>query len=84
MRIVYCQENGGGTVVENTTIGVERDIKFLRQLSQATGVHIVAGTGIYHASHNISRATQVHIVDGDAGTGILHVSHNYLSNKSAH
>ncbi|XP_067120783.1 phosphotriesterase-related protein [Centruroides vittatus] len=41
--------NGGGTVVENTTYGLNRDIEFLKQLSMETGVHVVAGTGYYIA-----------------------------------
>ncbi|XP_076040961.1 N-acetyltaurine hydrolase isoform X2 [Oratosquilla oratoria] len=38
---------GGGTIVENTTCGIQRDINFLKQVSSETGVHIVAGTGYY-------------------------------------
>ncbi|XP_049874287.1 phosphotriesterase-related protein [Pectinophora gossypiella] len=38
---------GGGTIVENSTEGLKRDVNFYRQVSEATGVHIVAGTGYY-------------------------------------
>lgn len=36
---------GGGAIVENTTHGLKRDVKFLKEVSQKTGVHIIAGTG---------------------------------------
>lgn len=38
---------GGGTIVENTTHGIKRDLKFLYDVAKTTGVHIVAGTGFY-------------------------------------
>ncbi|XP_032520598.2 phosphotriesterase-related protein [Danaus plexippus] len=37
----------GGTIVENSTEGLERDIHFYKQVSEETGVHVVAGTGFY-------------------------------------
>ena len=37
---------GGGCIVENSTFGLNRKTAFLKKLSQETGVHIVAGTGI--------------------------------------
>ena len=37
---------GGGCIVENSTFGLNRKTAFLKRLSQETGVHIVAGTGI--------------------------------------
>lgn len=40
---------GGGTIVENTTEGLNRDIKFYQHVSRASNVHIVAGTGHYIA-----------------------------------
>ncbi|XP_045766781.1 phosphotriesterase-related protein [Maniola jurtina] len=40
---------GGGTIVENSTLGLERDIGFYKQVSESTDVHIVAGTGHYIA-----------------------------------
>jgi len=36
---------GGGTIVELTCIGMGRNVRALRQISQRTGVHIVASTG---------------------------------------
>lgn len=38
---------GGGTIVENTTTGIDRDLPALRQLAKDTGVHIIAGAGFY-------------------------------------
>jgi len=40
---------GGGCIVENSTFGLNRRSEFLKNLSQETGVHIVAGTGYYVA-----------------------------------
>ena len=38
---------GGGCIVENSTFGLNRRTSFLKELSQETGVHIIAGTGIF-------------------------------------
>ena len=38
---------GGGCIVENSTLGLDRRTSFLKELSQKTGVHIIAGTGYY-------------------------------------
>ncbi len=38
---------GGETIVENTTYGIARDLKFMQDLSKDSGVKIVAGTGHY-------------------------------------
>lgn len=38
---------GGGTIVENTTFGITRDVSFYQQAANKTGVNIVAGTGYY-------------------------------------
>lgn len=38
---------GGGTIVENTTYGLKRDLKFYQKMARTTGVNIVAGTGHY-------------------------------------
>jgi len=40
--------HGGGCLVELTPIGCGRDPEALRRLSEATGVLVVMGTGIYH------------------------------------
>lgn len=36
---------GGGTIVENTTHGIDRSLKFMKDLSERSGVNIIAGTG---------------------------------------
>ena len=41
---------GGGSVVECTTHGIFRKAAFLRDISQRTGVNIIAGTGYYVAA----------------------------------
>ena len=46
------QESGGSCIVENTTKGLERNVEFMKKVSQETGVHIVAPSGYYvDASH---------------------------------
>eukprot|EP00095_Tigriopus_kingsejongensis_P011940 maker-scaffold1303_size49631-snap-gene-0.17 protein:Tk11940 transcript:maker-scaffold1303_size49631-snap-gene-0.17-mRNA-1 annotation:"phosphotriesterase-like protein" len=40
---------GGGCLVENSTIGLNRNLRDLQDISMATGVHVVAGTGFYVA-----------------------------------
>ncbi|XP_038653954.1 phosphotriesterase-related protein isoform X2 [Scyliorhinus canicula] len=46
-ELVHFKEVGGGTMVENTTTGIFRDVKTLQRLSQETGVHIISGAGFY-------------------------------------
>lgn len=41
------KECGGGTIVENTTEGLERNVVFYYKLAHSTDVKIVAGTGFY-------------------------------------
>lgn len=41
------KEFGGGSIVENTTHGINRDLKLMYKVAQLTGVNIVAGTGHY-------------------------------------
>lgn len=41
------KEFGGTTIVENTTHGINRNLKLMYQVARATGVNIVAGTGHY-------------------------------------
>lgn len=45
---------GGRTVVETTGWGIGRDLAGLREISERTGVHVVAGTGFYlESSHPV-------------------------------
>lgn len=38
---------GGGTIVENSSHGLKRNLPFLVEVARRTGVHVVAGTGHY-------------------------------------
>ena len=38
---------GGATVVENTVIGINRDIAKMVNISKSSGVHLVCGTGYF-------------------------------------
>lgn len=40
-------EAGGRTVVDQTTIGLNPDFEALRRIAEASGIRIVAGTGVY-------------------------------------
>ncbi|KAL3867583.1 hypothetical protein ACJMK2_040467 [Sinanodonta woodiana] len=46
-EIKFFKSNGGGTIVENTTVGIKPDRKFYKEIAQKTGVNIVSGTGFY-------------------------------------
>lgn len=46
-ELLAYRKAGGGTIVENTTTGIDRDLPALKQLAKDTGVHIVAGAGYY-------------------------------------
>ena len=41
------RDAGGVTIVDQTTVGLHPDLPVLRRASAATGVRIVAGTGVY-------------------------------------
>jgi len=45
--VALFKSAGGGCLVENSTMGLQRRTNFLKEVSKATGVHIVAGTGFY-------------------------------------
>ncbi|XP_036375186.1 phosphotriesterase-related protein [Megalops cyprinoides] len=46
-ELLAYRRAGGGTIVENTTTGISRDVSTLQRLARETGVHIVAGAGYY-------------------------------------
>ncbi|XP_056149610.1 phosphotriesterase-related protein [Lampris incognitus] len=46
-ELLAYKKAGGGTIVENTTTGIDRDLPTLRQLAKDTGVHIIGGAGYY-------------------------------------
>jgi phosphotriesterase-related protein len=39
------KEFGGSAIVENTSHGLQRNIQFMKKVSQKTGIHVIAGTG---------------------------------------
>lgn len=45
----FFRECGGGTIVENSNHGLNRNIALMKELSKQTGVNIIAGTGHYVA-----------------------------------
>ncbi|RXM37253.1 Phosphotriesterase-related protein [Acipenser ruthenus] len=75
-ELLQFKRAGGGTIVENTTTGINRDMKTLKWLSQETGVHVVAGAGYYvfdtHSSETRSMPVEkvCEIEHGADGTDI--------------
>lgn len=52
-ELLHYKAAGGGAIVENTTTGIRRDMKTLKQLAEETGVHVIAGAGFYvDATHS--------------------------------
>ena len=49
-EVMQYKKAGGNTIVDVTSIGIGRDPQALLAISQATGVHIVMGSGFYIAS----------------------------------
>nr|XP_061795840.1 phosphotriesterase-related protein-like isoform X2 [Nerophis lumbriciformis] len=46
-ELLAYRKAGGGSMVENTTVGIDRDLPTLVRLAKETGVNIVAGAGYY-------------------------------------
>ena len=46
-EVFYFKNAGGQTIVDCTCLGIKRDVKKLQELSQRTGINIVAGSGYY-------------------------------------
>lgn len=46
-EVLLFKRAGGSTMVDCTSIGIKRQPQKLRQLSERTGVHIIAGSGYY-------------------------------------
>ena len=47
LHVLILQRSGGGTLVENSTFGLSRNMDFVVKVAKETDVHIVAGTGVY-------------------------------------
>ncbi|XP_041039045.1 phosphotriesterase-related protein [Carcharodon carcharias] len=73
-ELLHFKKLGGGTIVENTTAGICRDVKALRRLSQETGVHVIAGAGFYVGeTHSLeTRSTTVEKLTDILVNEILH------------
>ncbi|WP_027943408.1 phosphotriesterase family protein [Amycolatopsis taiwanensis] len=50
-EIAFYRAAGGGTIVDATPRGLGRDPRALREVSEASGVHVVMGSGYYIAAH---------------------------------
>jgi phosphotriesterase-related protein len=51
-EVIFFRKAGGGAMVDCTTIGIGRDVKALKNISLASGLKMIAGTGFYiGASH---------------------------------
>ncbi|CAL8280631.1 unnamed protein product [Lota lota] len=46
-ELLAYKKAGGGTIVDNTTTGIDRDLPTIRQMSKDTGVHVIGGAGYY-------------------------------------
>ncbi|NWX82471.1 PTER protein, partial [Nothoprocta ornata] len=80
-ELLLFKAAGGGTIVENTTVGIDRDVNTLKKLAEETGVHIIAGAGFYvdstHSSHTQAMTVEQltgtivdEILRGADGTGV--------------
>lgn len=45
--VKFYKKSGGGTIVENTSHGIKRDIPLMQKASKESGVHVIAGTGTW-------------------------------------
>jgi phosphotriesterase-related protein len=77
----FFRRAGGNTIVDCTTIGLKRDVRALKKISEATDLNIIAGAGYYidrfhpadiHEKTFEDLATQIigEIQDGVEGSGI--------------
>jgi len=46
------KQEGGQSIVEVTTLGIQRDVEYLAKTASATGLNIIAGTG-YYLDHSL-------------------------------
>ena len=46
-ELIEFREQGGSCVVDQTTIGLDRKPAFLKELTERSGLHVVASTGYY-------------------------------------
>ncbi|KAH8332626.1 hypothetical protein KR074_007594, partial [Drosophila pseudoananassae] len=56
--ILLYKKHGGGSIVENSSYGLKRNLEFIVELAKSTGVHFIAGTGHYiHAMQDARHAS---------------------------
>ncbi|XP_051466508.1 phosphotriesterase-related protein isoform X2 [Apus apus] len=67
-ELLHFKATGGGTIVENTTTGIGRDMNSLKKLAEETGVHIIAGAGFYVDS---THSSQTQTMTVEQLTGII-------------
>lgn len=57
---------GGGTIVENSNYGLKRNIPFMKKVSEATGINVIAGTGYYvsatQTNENLSKEEMYDVI----------------------
>uniref|UniRef100_A0A8C0RWE5 N-acetyltaurine hydrolase n=2 Tax=Canis lupus familiaris TaxID=9615 RepID=A0A8C0RWE5_CANLF len=73
-ELLNFKAKGGGALVENTTVGISRDVKTLKWFAEETGVHIISGAGFYvDATHSPeTRAMSVEQLTDVLTNEILH------------
>lgn len=47
-QLTKAKEAGVRTIVDGTPLNLGRDVRLLQRIAQATGLHIIASTGMYH------------------------------------
>lgn len=57
--IYLYKQFGGDSIIENTNHGIKRDLEFMVDVSKATGVNIVAGTG--HYVHSVQQESTLNM-----------------------
>lgn len=73
-EVKIFKANGGGTIVENSSIGLNRDIEYVRNVAKQTGVNVVAGTG-YYVDGSLTAEVKAATVETLAGTIVKEVEH---------
>ncbi|XP_053323539.1 phosphotriesterase-related protein [Spea bombifrons] len=80
-ELLFFKSVGGGSIVENTTTGISRDVRALKKLAEETRVNIISGAGFYvDATHSpemramsVEQLTEVlvnEVLQGADGTNI--------------
>ena len=77
-EVMEFRNSGGGTIVDVTSIGLKRDPAALLRVSEATGLHIVMGTGyyqrVYHPVDMDQRSVEdlTEVIVTDVTEGVSH------------